>query len=196
MTGFDPARTADYIHIRSNAETIANASIVGRSGSVRAATIDDTEGSSRLPGCDAAYLPVAEDLLYRRRGACPFCSFLRVRFVLGTRSSEMREALEKLQQRKIIDVADIQHMALIEIRACIVRLKIRGIGNIRRRTVRSVIERVAIGVGNPDRQRLRYSAQCGLDRVVFGIGDVIDRDNIRKTAIRTHVIGAGSQQRS
>src|SRR5208282_1610578 len=109
------ADTRHEIGKRANTEAVSHARVVLSGRAITTAAIDCAEWRSRLKGGDAAELPAAEPSLESRAGR-PGGSACRIASV----AHKLIEVLKQLDKGEIVDVVDIQQMALIGIGAGVV----------------------------------------------------------------------------
>ncbi len=74
-----------------------------------------------------------------------------------------------------------------------VGVNVERVGEVGGRAIRRVIQRVAIRVGDSQGERSRRLAESGLQRVVLGVGNILDRDNVAETQVRANLINAEAQ---
>ena len=176
---------ADDIGIGGDAKSVGDAGVVRRFPALVAAAVDDAEWGSGSVGRDAADLPVAESCFERGRGVRggrSARSLARVRVI--PRTEQMGEAVEQAQERKVVDVADVEQLPLVEVGAGAVGVNVQGVGEVGGGAVRGVVERMAEGIRKADGDGPGGLAQGGLEGVVLGVGDIADRDDIAEAQIR------------
>src|SRR5579871_6728156 len=137
----------------------SGAGAISQACAVRVDAIDDGERSPTLRDEDSGVLPTSQNTLLPSR---------------------------YLEEGKVVDPTGSQHLALIEVGAGVIGMGIIGIDEVRVVTVRSVVKRVAPGVGETQAETPLGTTSRDLQSVVIG---VCGRFDIGDRAI-TGVVGS------
>lgn len=67
-------------------------------------------------------------------------------FIVWIAIREMKDVIEKMDQRQIVDIADVQQMTLIEIGTGSIRSKVKRVDKSCIGTIGGFVNRVAVGI--------------------------------------------------
>src|SRR5580704_15358643 len=136
---------------------------VGDAGVVAENSVGDAEGRAGIESGDAGVLPVGEQ--------------------------DFGDAFA-LAGGDVVNVADGENVALIEIGTGIVALQVVGVDEIDVLPVRFIVERMRVGVGDGDGERSDRAADGNLQGIVVGAGAVFFSGDIAVAGeVGAHQIG-------
>jgi len=143
-------RITDAIRVRPCSKVIGHASIVRYGDPPRTPAINHAEGRASLINDDPGELPAIQQ--NSRRPRVPNASGARACFMGGQSIrwiviERMKPIIQEVANGQIVDEVEIYTMALVEIGTRFVTCKVVGVDKVRVRSVRRIIDRVAIGVG-------------------------------------------------
>src|SRR5271169_3615379 len=156
-----------------DAEVARNPSVVGQGNTGVAGAVDHRKRSARTNQSYTGELPAVQKPIGQRGTAIWFGRGLVLRPIVGP----VTEATGKVPDRQLIYVADVKQMTFVETRAGFVLAQVVRIYKNRIASIRRVVNRVAIGVRDSERQPSAGVSYCGLQCVIARIGDVLQRKN-------------------
>src|ERR1700733_1705478 len=147
-------------HVRIGA---VGSDAVGDAGVVAENSVGDTEGRAGIESGDAGVLPVGEQ--------------------------DFGDAFA-LAGGNVVNVADGENVALIEIGTGVVAFQVVGVDEIDVLPVGFIVERVRVGVGDGEGQRSDGAAEGNLQRIVIGAGAIFFSGDIAKAGeVGAHQVG-------
>ena len=138
-----------------------------------------------VPDCeqrDSRKLPAIEKLIRSASSnSCLRCACVVFRFPL---LDQVDEVAREILERQVINIADRRQMTFVEIRTGLVLAQIIRIHQNRIASIRSVVDRMAVGVRNAKRKRPAGVPHRGLQRVITRIGHILQRQNSSQPRVR------------